>query len=199
VTLFRTVIENKISLEFDNPPAGYDAYFRNSGTAYTQGVESSFSVRVLPPLRLFGSYTYTVARYDSKRGAPSDPNYEESDNILRTPDQTARLGLELAEKRYTGISIFASGRYTGKQYVERVMVVDGNTYIDHTDGYFLYDARVQWDIGYGEWTISAFFGVDNITNETQERIYSAEEEDSAAYIYAPLTGRYIYGGAKIGI
>jgi len=199
VTVFRTTIKDKISLEFDDPPAGYDASFRNVGDAATQGVETNVSVQLLKPLRIFGSYTYTLAEYDTKRGNPADPNYDNSDNILRTPEQTARFGFELTEKQYTGISLFASGRYTGRQYAERVMVADGNTYIDHTDGYFVYDAKVQWDIDYGEWIFSAFFGVDNITNETQERIYSAEDEESAAYIYAPLTGRYIYGGAKMSL
>ena len=34
-------------------------------------------------------------------------------------------------------------------------------------------------------------GVDNIFDYTQRIIYTAAEDESAAYIYAPLTGRYI--------
>jgi len=35
------------------------------------------------------------------------------------------------------------------------------------------------------------FGVDNIFDYTQRIIYTDAEDESAAYIYAPLTGRYI--------
>lgn len=218
LNLFRTDIEDKINLVFVEG-RDYDAVYKNAGKARTQGMELSASYRLLDSLTFHAAYTYTQAQFGNRQLEPGDDGYEDSDNLLRVPDMTASLNLEYKDKKY-GITAAAGGRYTGRQYVQRDMLIyedgdqavaDGSAdagdevsgdpvpHIDHTDGYFVFDAKITKDFRYGRWTYSIFAGCDNITDEVQETIYSAEEEDSAAYIYAPMTGRYIYAGAKIGL
>ncbi len=185
---FYTLIQDKIALdpEGNNAPTGYTANFENVDDAYTTGVEVNASYQIIRDLAVNATYTFTSAEYDN------------GDEIQRVPDHAASLGLDYHNHKQ-GIKAGLTGRYTGKQYVARVMVADGKEYVDHVDGFFVLDARVSKDINYGNWTYTVFVGCDNITNEVQDKIYNAEQEDSAAYIYAPVTGRYIYAGLKMAL
>lgn len=195
LNLFRTDIKDKISLLFDDPdiPPGFDAIYKNAGDAYTQGIELGSRIILDRQLNLDLGFTYTDAMYKEKQ----DPELEDSDHILRVPEYTAHLGLEYSDPIF-GLKINVGGRYIGRQYVERVMIdVDpaGVTYIDHVTNYTLWDVRITKY--FQDESISLFLGIDNIFEEIQEPLYNAEQEDTAAYIYMPTTGRYIYGGMGV--
>jgi outer membrane receptor for ferrienterochelin and colicins len=194
LNIFRTDIKDKIALLEEDPdkPAGFDFIYKNAGDAYTQGIELSSRIMLLRQLNLNLSFTYTDAMYKEKQ----DPELEDSDHILRVPEYTARLGVEYYDPGFLRINV--GGRYIGQQYLERVMIdVDpaGVTFIDHVDGYTVWDAKVTKY--FQDETIAVFLGADNIFEEIQDPLYNAEQEDSAAYIYAPTTGRYIYGGMEV--
>jgi len=57
------------------------------------------------------------------------------------------------------------------------------------------DAKITKDLWNGKYFV--FLGVDNIFNKIQSPLYNAEQEETAAYIYAPTTGTYIYGGIRM--
>ncbi len=195
LNLFRTDIKDKISLLFDDPdmPPGFDAIYKNTGDAYTQGIELGSRIILDRQLNLDLGFTYTDAMFDERR----DPELEYSDHILRVPEYTAHLGLEYSDPVF-GLKINVGGRYIGRQYVERVMIdVDpaGVTYIDHVEDYTLWDVRITKY--FQDESINLFLGIDNIFEEIQEPLYNPEQEDTAAYIYKPTTGRYIYAGMGV--
>ena len=112
---------------------------------------------------------------------------------------TATIGLDYNQPEL-GIKANISGRYVGKQYVEKELVEaigdqEAGYHIDHVDGFSVCDVRVEKTLHDGR--LALFAGVDNVFDEVQDTIYNAEQEDTAAYIYAPLTGRYLYGGMKV--
>jgi outer membrane receptor for ferrienterochelin and colicins len=193
VSLFRTDIKKKIALDYHE--AENVGYYDNAGDAYTQGVEASAAFRLpRPSLKFEIALTYTDARFKDKL----DPAFEHSDRIMRVPDKTARFGLEYHAPRL-GLKVNCSGRVIGRQYVEREMIIEGQDeleyHIDHVDAYTVWDARITKDIWKGN--CFAYLGVDNIFNTIQSPLYNAEQEDTAAYIYAPTTGTYVYGGVRI--
>jgi outer membrane receptor for ferrienterochelin and colicins len=195
LNIFRTDIKDKIALLEDDPdkPAWADFIYKNAGDAYTQGVELSSRLSLSEALNLDMSFTYTDAMYKEKQ----DPDFEDSDHILRVPEYTARIGLEYYDPSF-GFKVNAAGRYIGKQYYERVMIdvdPDGVYYIDRVGAYTLWDAKVTKY--FQDEKIALFLGADNIFDEIQDPLYNAEQEDTAAYIYAPTTGRYIYGGIEL--
>lgn len=190
---FRTDIKKKIALDYDEE--ANIGFYDNAGDAYTQGIEASVRIMLLrPSLDLSGSFTYTDAMFKEKL----DPEYEYSDHIMRVPDLTARLGLEYFDPK-TGLRFYFGGRFIGRQYIEREMIIEGQDeleyHIDHVDSYSVWDAKITKDIWKGKYFI--FLGIDNIFNKIQSPLYNAEQEDTAAYIYAPTTGTYIHGGIRM--
>jgi len=191
--VFRTDIQKKIALDYDeeNNVAVYD----NAGDAYTQGIEASIRIMFLrPSLDLSGSFSYTNAMFKEKL----DPEYEHSDHIMRVPDITARIGLEYYERKL-GLKFYFGGRFIGRQYIVREMIIEGQEeleyHIDHVASYSIGDAKITKDLWNGKYFV--FLGVDNIFNKIQSPLYNAEQEETAAYIYAPTTGTYIYGGIRM--
>ncbi len=190
---FRTDIKKKIALAYDEETN--IGFYDNAGDAYTQGIEASIRIMLLKPsLELSYSFTYTDAMFKEKL----DPEYEYSDHITRVPDLTARLGLEYFDPK-TGLRFYFGGRFIGRQYIEREMIIEGQDkleyHIDHVDSYSVWDAKITKDIWKGKYFI--FLGIDNIFNKIQSPLYNAKQEDTAAYIYAPTTGTYIHGGIRI--
>jgi len=190
---FRTDIQKKIALDYDEEEN--IGFYDNAGDAYTQGIETSMRIVLLrSSLDLSGSFTYTDAMFKEKL----NPEYEYSDHIMRVPDITARLGLEYYERK-SRIRFYFGGRFIGRQYVEREMIIEGQDeleyHIDHVESYSVWDAKITKDLWNGKYSI--FLGVDNIFNKIQSPLYNAEQEDTAAYIYAPTTGTYIYSGIRV--
>ena len=195
LNLFRTNLKDKITMLFEEEgiPAGYDAMYTNAGDAYTQGVEANGRIRILEPLHLKLGVTYTDAKFDD----PLNPAFSESDHIMRVPEWTGKVGLEYYQQEWDLLVNFG-GRITGKMYIEKELIVgedETEYHIDTTPTFSVWDLRV--DKGFWNGAFTVFAGVDNIFDYVQDPIYNAEQEDTAAYIYAPLTGRFVYAGAKI--
>jgi outer membrane receptor for ferrienterochelin and colicins len=192
INLFRADIKKKMALNFDEEKN--IGFYDNAGDAYTQGIEVSTRIFLLKHLNLDGSFTYTDAKYNEKL----NPEFEFSDRIMRVPNITARLGMGYFNPKL-GVRLYFGGRLIGKQYVEREMIIEGKDeleyHIDHVDSYAVWDAKITKDIGSSNYSI--FLGVDNIFGVKQSPLYNAEQEDTAAYIYAPTTGTYIYGGIRL--
>ncbi|MBN2384175.1 TonB-dependent receptor [bacterium] len=192
LNLFRTDIKDKIALEYDEELnlGIYD----NAGDAFTQGLEVNASLWNIWPCKVDLVVAFVDARYDEQL----DPEWEESTYIQRVPHFTAQMTIGYKEK-HTGVDLALSGRYIGRQYVEKELVIEGSDEldysIDHVTDYGLVDLKLTRS--FMNDTVELFFGVDNLFDYTQETIYNAEQEDTAAYIYAPLVGRKMYGGLAI--
>lgn len=193
VNLFRTDIKKKIALDYNE--VDNVGYYDNAGDAYTQGVELNAAWRLPRPALTFEvALTYTDARFKNKL----DPAFEHSDRIMRVPDTTVHFGVEYQAPKL-GLRFNCGGRLIGRQYVEREMIVPGQEelerHIDHVDAYAVWDARITKDLWRGK--CFAYLGVDNVFGTVQSPLYNAEQEDTAAYIYAPTTGAYVYGGLRV--
>ena len=192
LSLFRTDIKDKIYLDYDEDLNM--GVYGNGTNAFTQGVEASAAISLLRTLACTLSFTYIDAQFKEAL----DPDFQWSKYIMRVPEVSARLGLDYEEPGL-GLRVTAGGRLVGSMYIEREMIIEGQEeleyHIDHTDPYTLWDAKVSKTFSGDRYSL--FVGVDNILDEGQETMYNATQEDTAAYIYAPLTGRYVYGGASV--
>jgi outer membrane receptor for Fe3+-dicitrate len=103
---------------------------------------------------------------------------------MRTPETTAQFKLEYNHTE-KGLTINLLSRVTGNMYIENYV----EERIDKTPFFSLWDIKIIKK--FMENHLLVTFAVDNIFDYTQKIIYTAAEDESAAYIYAPLTGRYI--------
>ena len=197
LNIFRNEIQKKIALLFEDEdiPEGHDAIYKNTDDAVTQGFELSADCQFTMPVAMNLSFAYNDAKYKNSL----DPRFVESKNLMRVPETAFRLGVTYEETWY-GTYMTAAGRRIGRMYVEKELTVDESKEgeplseysIERTPAYWVLDVRAEktfWNGMYG-----FFLGVDNLLDEKQERVYNPEQEETAAYIYAPLTGRYIYSG-----
>ncbi len=182
--IFRTDIKKKIYFSEEDAPSGFDFIYLNGGDAYTQGFETNASIPLHHSLRLILGFAYTDAKYEEAQ----DYSIGTSKYIMRTPEVAGLLNLEYSNSK-CGMKANFSGRFTGRMYIENYV----EEKIERTPSYNLWDIKVTKNLGH--FFIS--FGVDNVFNHVQRKIYNASEDESAAYIYAPLTGRYIYAAAGV--
>jgi outer membrane receptor for ferrienterochelin and colicins len=178
--VFRTLIRKKIFFSEENAPPGFDFVYLNGGDAWTQGIEASANVPLLRYLRLKFGVTFTDAKYKDEQ----DYGIGKSRYIMRTPVATALLNLEYNYPKQN-ISVNLIGRVTGRMYIENYV----EERIDKTPSFNLWDIKIIKKFMKNHLLVT--FGVDNIFDYTQKIIYTAAEDESAAYIYAPLIGRYI--------
>ncbi|MBE0461400.1 MAG: TonB-dependent receptor [Candidatus Aminicenantes bacterium] len=178
--IFRTLIKKKIFFSEENAPPGFDFVYLNGGDAYTQGIEASANIQLLHHLRLKSGIAFTDAQYKEEQYY----GIGKSRHIMRTPVATALLNLEY--NNFTkGLTVNLIGRMTGRMYLENYV----EERIDKTPSYTLWDFNIIKKFAKDHILVS--FVIDNIFNYTQKKIYTALEDESAAYIYAPMVGRYI--------
>jgi outer membrane receptor for ferrienterochelin and colicins len=179
--IFRTLIRKKIFFSRENAPPGFDFVYLNGGDAWTQGIEASANMPLFRCLRLKLGITFTDAKYKDEQ----DYGIGKSRYIMRTPAATALLNLEYNYLKQ-GMTVNLTGRTTGMMHIEN----HAEERIDKTPSYTLWDLKIIKKLAKNHLFLT--FGVDNTFNYIQKKIYTAREDESAAYIYAPLVGRYIY-------
>jgi len=178
--IFRTLIRKKIFFSEENAPPGFDFVYLNGGDAWTQGIEASANIPLLRYLRLKFGITFTDAKYKDEQ----DYGIGKSRYIMRTPVATALLDLEYNYLKQD-ITVNLIGRMTGRMHIENYV----EERIDKTPSFTLWDLKIIKKLAKDHLLLT--FGIDNIFNYIQKKIYTAREDESAAYIYAPLVGRYI--------
>ncbi len=197
LNLFRTDLKNKIGFvdAIDAVAAlGYDYQWENIDDATVQGVEASFTVNIFRHLNLSIDFTYNHGEYDQVRGDWIGTEYEDiSKYISRMPETTGNIGFEYKPGTW---SISITGDYQGRMYIdyynEDIDPEFGDkSKIKQTDPFMLVDARVSKSFGY----FKLYAGVDNIFDYIQNEKYL----DDAAFMYAPMYGRMVYGGISLEI
>jgi outer membrane receptor for ferrienterochelin and colicins len=78
-------------------------------------------------------------------------------------------------------------------YCKDEQATEAESYIRHTDPFFTLNARISK--AFADQTLTIFVGGKNLNDYVQPERHT----DDAAFIYAPLTGRTIYGGMKLQI
>jgi outer membrane receptor for ferrienterochelin and colicins len=186
INLFRVDLENKIGIaDADgSTPTGYDYQWQNEGDAYTQGIEIGGSVQVLPDFVVSPYFTYTDAQYDNARSDFVGTEYEgDSKYISRIPEFAGGIGLAYSPGTWN----FNFGAdWTGAMYIDD----ESTSTIVKTGSYWVCNARAAKT--FPKHGLEVFVGAKNLFDEVQED----RRTDDAAFIYAPLTGRLVYAGAK---
>jgi len=197
--LFRTNLEDKIGFVDASEEAaklGYTYEWANIDNAYTQGIEVCSRVLLTRDFSLDLTLAYTDAQYENEREdwVESHPEYAAfSKYIPRVPKITGNIGLGWAPGNW---NLTLNANYTGSMYIdycEEEDVEEPNSYIKHTDPFWVMNTRIARKIaGQG---ITVFIGAKNLTDYVQEE----KRPDDSAFMYAPYTGRIIYGGIEVKI
>jgi len=200
--LFRTNLQDKIGFTDASEASarlGYTYEWANIGKAYTQGVEFGSRVLLSRDLDLDLNLAYTDAQYENERedwvNHPVHGNKyaEDSKHIPRVPEITGGINLGYSPGDWNFVF---GGDYTGSMYIDYCKdeeVTDPESYIKHTDPFFILNGRLSRSFPSEEMTI--FAGVKNLLNYIQPE----KHPDDAAFMYAPYTGRIVYGGIEVRI
>ena len=197
LNVFRTNLEDKIGFADASDFAkarGYTYEWENIGDAYTQGVELGLDVSVAQDLTLHIDGAFTDAQYDDERSdwVENHPEYAaDSKYIPRVPEFTANVNLRYAPETW---DFSLNCAQTGSMYIDYCAEDDmshPDSKIKHTDPYWVVNAKIQKH--FPESGLTAFLGVKNLLDEVQDE----KHPDDAAFMYAPYTGRMIYGGMKV--
>lgn len=203
--VFRTALKDKIGFtdaESGSKEAdlGYTYKWENIGNAYTQGVELSSRVLISNDFALDLTMAYTDAQYEHKRDDWKDsPYYDNSKYIPRVPWLTGNIGIGFTPSNW---NLTVSGDYTGRMYIdyceeEEFWQGDNpdeagyNSKIKHTDPFWVMSGRIARS--FPDQGITFFAGVKNLLDYVQDE----KHPDDAAFMYAPYSGRIIYGGVEV--
>lgn len=197
-SIFRTNLENKIGLSDAGDMSkkmGYDYEWENIGNAYSQGIELAADIILKRSLEFKLDFGYTDAQYEKERADWVSAHGGEfasfSKYIPRVPETTGGIKFTYKPGEWNA-SINAN--YTGKMYIDYYEDEDidsANSKIKHTDGFFVTNIRLSRHIH--QYGITPFLGARNLFDYVQDE----KHYDDAAFMYAPFTGRIVYGGVEI--
>jgi len=134
-----------------------------------QGMEADIKIYPTEHVGLWGNYTYTDARFDSK------------DTIVPlVPEHRAAAGIRWQPIGNLGIDF--SGTYSGSRYDGND--VENNRY-EKLEDYVVFDAKATYDYA----NLTVFMGVNNIFNELYSTTAYSEQ-------YYPMPERNVFGGFR---
>ncbi|MCD6334894.1 MAG: TonB-dependent receptor [Candidatus Latescibacteria bacterium] len=196
--IFRTNLTDKIGFADASEASkklGYTYEWENIGDAYTQGIEFGSSVLLIHDLELDLNLTYTDAQYEEERAdwveAHAGKYAADSKYIPRVPKVTGGVKLGYTPGNWKAV---LDASYTGSMYIdycEEEEVAAPNSKIKHTDGFFVVNPRISRS--FSEQGLTAFVGAKNAFDYVQDE----KHPDDAAFMYAPYTGRIVYGGVEV--
>jgi len=194
--LFRTNLHDKIGFADAGEASkrlGYTYEWDNIGDAYTQGVELGGKVALIRNLVLDLNLAYTDAQYKSAREdwLENHPQYaKDSKYIPRVPKIAGGLQLTFTPGRW---DFMLDADYSGRMYIDYYQEEDieqPGSKIVHTPAFWVLDAKISRSFSNG---MTLFVGTKNLFDYVQKE----RHPDDAAFMYAPYTGRIIYGGVKV--
>ncbi|PIU45066.1 MAG: TonB-dependent receptor [Ignavibacteriales bacterium CG07_land_8_20_14_0_80_59_12] len=194
--LFRTNLHNKIGFTDASEVSkrmGYTYEWDNIGDAYTQGIELGATALLVRDLVFDLNLAYTDAQYENERQdwVENHPEYaEDSKYIPRVPKITAGIGLTYTPGNW---DLALNWDYTGRMYIDYYKDEDieqQGSKIVHTPDFFVVNAKIARSFSNG---VTLSVGAKNLFDYVQKE----RHRDNAAFMYAPYTGRIIYGGVKL--
>lgn len=193
---FRTNLKDKIGFTDASEASkklGYTYEWANIDDAYTQGTELGARTLLARDLVLDLNLTYTDAQYKNERQdwVEYHPEYaKDSKHIPRVPRITGGIELTYTPGNW---DLALAADHTGRMYIEYSKDEDieqPESRIVHTSDFWVVNAKIARSFSNG---ITYFVGVKNLFDYTQEE----RHPDDAAFMYAPYTGRIVYGGLKV--
>ena len=163
------------------------AYFTNAGRIDSKGVELGLSVRPIPRLSLFGSYTfadYTFDEYLTPQGAEVSGN-----RVPGVPRHFTRIGLR--SEPVEGFALDVDHTLSSSLPADDV----SQLFIDNW-GAGVTNLRVSWSGDVGVASLAPFIGINNVWE--RDYISSVTINGVGGRVLEPAPGRVVYVGAEIG-
>jgi iron complex outermembrane receptor protein len=173
-TLFRINMEDEI--------AWNNVTFRNENLDKTrhEGVEFAMSYKLKNLAKIYGNFTY------------HDAEFREGGNVGKkvplVPEEMANAGLEIYLPY--ALMLRPEVQYVGKSYL-------GTDYDNSTEqmgDYTIYNISLRYEPEFGDLNLSAFFGVENLTDEKYSTMGFDQEQWGVPNVYYPSPGTTIKGG-----
>ena len=194
LNFYRTELRDAIAFaEADDEIAdlGYTYQWENVDDARVMGAEFNGSYALTPDLAVSLRFEYFNGEFANARDDWVGTEYEEiSKNISRYPETSGGLKLE-----YTPSTLgFVFGAdYTGKMYIDlSTPAISEDVAIHETESFVILNAKVSKTL-FDRYKL--YIGAKNVTNCTQ----AEKHIDDAAFLYAPMYGRIVFGGLQLSI
>ncbi len=194
--LFRTNLKDKIGFADASEASkrlGYTYEWANIDDAYTQGTELGARTLLVSNLVLDLNLAYTDAQYKNERQdwVEHHPEYaKDSKYIPRVPKITGGIELTYTQGNW---DLALAADHTGRTYIEYSKDEDieqPESRIVHTPDFWVVNAKIARSFANG---ITIFMGAKNLFDYVQKE----RHPDDAAFMYAPYSGRIVYGGLKV--
>jgi len=189
--IYRTNLGNKIGFMEAGIRArslGYTYEWKNIGKAYVQGVEGTVEVYLFKELSLSGNFTFNDGQFEEEREDWIGTPYQNiSKYISRFPRSTGSAIIEFMPQSWV---IVLEANYTGKMYIDYFEDEESPTKIKETEPFWKINTKIS-----KKFTdkFELYLGVKNLTDYIQPERHM----DDAAFLYAPVYGRILYGGINI--
>ncbi len=177
LTLFRTDMEDEIQYVYTTPWTGQN---QNVGKSRHDGAEFSLSWLWDKRARFYGNFTYHMATVE-------DGPYSKKEMPL-VPNRMANAGVEIYLP--WNLSIRPDVRHVGDAYLSQ----DFDNNADKMGAYTLYNIYLFYRPTIGKIRLTAFLGVDNLTDVKYESFGSDNISWGGVNTYYPMPGITCKGG-----
>jgi len=177
VTLFRIDMEDEIQYVYVTPWTGYN---QNVGKSRHDGAEISLSYLWEKRARIYGNFTYHVATVE-------DGPYNKKEMTL-TPNRMANAGVEIYLP--WNLTLRPEVRYVGDAYLSQ----DFDNNAEKLEAVTLYNLYLSYRPSFGKLKVTAFIGVENLTDEKYESFGSDNASWGGVNTYYPMPGITYKGG-----
>jgi len=194
LNVYRTKLENAIGFaDADEQVAdlGYSYQWQNIDNAFVTGAEFNASCAVVNNLTLGIRFELFEGKYDNPREDWLGTSYEEaSKNISRYPQTSGGLKLEYSRSAWDFV---IDADYKGQMYIDLCEPADpADVKIYETESFVILNAKISKKL-FERYNV--YIGAHNLTDCTQQE----KHIDDAAFMYAPVYGRILYGGVQVSL
>ena len=192
INLYRTDLEDAIAfVEADDEISalGYSYQWQNIDNAYVMGMDIAGSYAITNDFVFSLRFEYFEGKYDKARSDWTGTEFEEiSRNISRYPGYSGGVNLEYSPSTW-GFNFDAD--YKGKMFIDLTEPADpADIKIHETEPFVIINTKISKRI-FDNYQL--YIGARNLNDYTQEE----KHIDDAAFMYAPVYGRILYGGIKV--
>lgn len=170
---------------------GYTYQWKNIDDAYVSGIEANSSFSPAAGLVLAARFEVFEGKYDNPRSDWMGTPYEAmSRNIARYPGTSGGLKFDLTLR---GWNLVADADYKGQMYIDLSEPIDpADVKIHETESFVIFNAKVNRTF-FARYDV--YVGIHNLGDYTQEEKHMSD----AAFMYAPVYGRMLYGGIQVSL
>ena len=194
VSAYYTRLENAVGIASASAGArakGYDYEYENIDAATVLGVDVSTRVPITRRFQVSADVSYFQGEYDDIRDDWAGTVYaEDSKNISRYPNLSGGIRLDWNPGKW---ETTLDARYTGSMFIDYAAdgdVANDGSKVFESDPYVLFNTQISYN--YAE-HYRLYVGARNLGDYIQ----AEKHVDDAAFFYAPVYGRMLYGGVRV--